>query len=51
MTGNNIPIVYPLNNISSLTQERVFFISLPLNVERMEGTWVRALAIEDLGSA
>lgn len=49
MTGNNIPIVYPLNNISLLTQERVFFISLPLNVERMEGTWVRALAIEDLG--
>lgn len=48
MTGNNIPIVYPLANIGSLTQDRVFFISLPLNVERMEGTWVRAIAIEDL---
>jgi kynurenine formamidase len=48
MTGNNIPIVYPLSNIETLKQERVFFLSLPLNVERMEGTWVRAIAIEDV---
>ena len=47
MTGNNIPIVYPLSNMQSLARERVFFLSLPLNVERMEGTWVRAIAIED----
>jgi len=47
MTGNNIPIVYPLSNMKLLTRERVFFLSLPLNVERMEGTWVRAIAIED----
>lgn len=47
MTGNNIPIVYPLDNLQTLTQERVFFLSLPLNVESMEGTWVRAIAIED----
>ena len=49
MTGNNIPIVYPLDNLQALTQERVFFLSLPLNVESMEGTWVRAIAIEDKG--
>ena len=49
MTGNNIPIVYPLANIGQLRQERVFFLSLPLNVERMEGTWVRAIAIENNG--
>ena len=48
MTGNNIPIVYPLSNLHDISQERVFFLSLPLNVERMEGTWVRAIAIEDL---
>ena len=48
MTGNNIPIVYPLVNIESLTSDRVFFMSLPLNVERMEGSWVRAIAIEDV---
>ena len=46
MTGNNIPIVYPLVNIEKLNSDRVFFMSLPLNVERMEGTWVRAIAIE-----
>ena len=38
----------PLSNIETLTQERVFFMSLPLNVERMEGTWVRAIAIEEV---
>ncbi len=47
MTGNNIPIVYPLSNLETLKQERVFFLSMPLNVDRMEGTWVRAIAIED----
>lgn len=47
MTGNNIPIVYPLSNLYDIKRERVFFLSLPLNVERMEGTWVRAVAIED----
>ena len=46
MTGNNIPILYPLSNIDKLSKERVFLISLPLNVERMEGTWVRIIAIE-----
>ena len=48
MTGNNIPIAYPLANIESLTQDRVFFMSMPLNVEQMEGTWIRAIAIEDV---
>lgn len=47
MTGNNIPIVYPLVNIENLKRDRCFFMSLPLNVERMEGTWVRAIAIEE----
>ena len=36
-----------LDNLQTLTQERVFFLSLPLNVESMDGTWVRAIAIED----
>ncbi|MDG2070758.1 MAG: hypothetical protein P8J55_03260 [Pseudomonadales bacterium] len=47
MTGNNIPITYPLVNIEKLTKDRCFFMSLPLNVGRMEGTWVRAIAIEE----
>ena len=48
MTGNNIPIAYPLSNIESLTKDRVFYLSIPLNVERMEGTWIRAVAIEEI---
>ena len=47
MTGNNIPITYPLSNVETLTKDRCFFLSMPLNVERMEGTWVRAIAIEE----
>ena len=47
MTGNNIPITYPLSNVETLTKERCFSLSLPLNVERMEGTWIRAIAIEE----
>ena len=50
MTGNNIPILYPLVNIDKLTQERVYVMSFPLNVDPMEGTWVRAVAIEDTSS-
>jgi len=42
-----IPITYPLANILSLKRDRCFFMSLPLNVKRMEGTWVRAIAIEE----
>tara|TARA_B100001105_G_scaffold140107_1_gene112197 strand:+ start:109 stop:258 length:150 start_codon:yes stop_codon:yes gene_type:complete len=49
MTGNNIQIGYPLENLHALTQDRVFFLSLPLNVASMEGTWIRAIAIEDQG--
>lgn len=47
MTGNNIPITYPLINTWSLTKDRCFFMSFPLNVGRMEGTWIRAIAIEE----
>ncbi|XOV85453.1 MAG: hypothetical protein ACFHXK_10115 [bacterium] len=47
MTGNNIPIAYPLANVHTLQRDRVFYMSFPLNVERMEGTWIRAIAIEE----
>lgn len=48
MTGNNIPIAYPFINIHTLTRDRVFYMGLPLNVERMEGTWIRGIAIEEV---
>lgn len=47
MLGNNIPITYPLVNVSTLTKERVFYIGLPLSVERLEATWIRAVAFEE----
>jgi kynurenine formamidase len=47
MLGNNIPIAYPLCNIEQLTKERVFYYGVPLNVEKMDATWVRPLAFEE----
>jgi kynurenine formamidase len=48
MLGRNIPICYPLVNIEQLTKDRAFFIGLPLSVERLDATWTRALAVEEI---
>ena len=47
LLGNNIPIAYPLCNIETLKQDRCFYMGVPLNVEKMDATWVRPLAIEE----
>lgn len=48
MLGNNIPITYPLVNITSLKNDRAFYIGFPLSVERLEASWIRAIALEEL---
>jgi len=48
MLGNNIPVTYPLVNIHTLKKDRVFYIGLPLNVERLDATWVRAIVLEEI---
>jgi kynurenine formamidase len=48
MLGNNIPITYPLVNIHKLKKDRVFYIGLPLNVERLDATWIRAVVLEEI---
>jgi len=45
--NNNIPITYPLVNIHTLKKDRVFYIGLPLNIERMDATWIRVIALEE----
>ena len=47
MLGNNIPVCYPLVNLEKLKKDRAFYIGMPLSVERLEGCWVRALAVEE----
>jgi kynurenine formamidase len=47
LLGNNVPIAYPLVNIEKLTSERCIYFGVPLNVEKMDATWVRALAFEE----
>ena len=46
--GRNIPLCYPLVNIEQLEKDRAFFIGLPLSVERLDATWTRALAVEEI---
>ncbi len=47
MLGNNIPITYPLSNISTLTKDRAFYFGFPLSVERLDGCWVRSIVFEE----
>jgi kynurenine formamidase len=48
LLGNNIPLTYPLANVETLKKERVFYIGLPLSVERMDASWIRAIALEEI---
>jgi len=45
--GNNIPITYPLVNISTLKKDRVLYFGFPLSVERLDGSFVRAIVFEE----
>jgi kynurenine formamidase len=47
LMGNNIPVTYPLTNISTLTQKHVYYIGLPARFDRMEASWIRAIAFEE----
>lgn len=46
LLGGGVTIVEGLTNLDSITQEKVFFIALPLKVEACDGAPVRAIAIE-----
>mgnify|MGYP000726667898 CR=1 FL=1 len=44
LLGANIPIVHPLVNIETISSDRVFFYGMPLNVGKLEASFVRAVA-------
>jgi kynurenine formamidase len=44
--GNDISIIEGLANLNEITQERFYFIGLPLKIEDADGGPVRAIAIE-----
>ena len=46
LLGANIPIVHPLVNIENISSDRVFFYGAPLNVPKLEASFVRAVAFE-----
>jgi kynurenine formamidase len=47
LLGANIPIAHPLVNIETLTKDRVFYVGMPLRTEKMEASFIRALALEE----
>ena len=44
--GANIPIAHPLVNIETLSSDRVFYYGMPLNIPKLEASFVRAVAFE-----
>ena len=46
LLGANIPILHPLVNIDQINSDRVFFYGAPLNVPKLEASFVRAVAFE-----
>jgi len=46
LLGANIPIAHPLVNIETLSSDRVFYYGMPLNVPKLEASFVRAVAFE-----
>ena len=49
LLGANIPIVHPLVNIETISSDRVFYYGMPLNVGKLEASFVRAVAFEERG--
>ncbi len=46
LLGANIPIVHPLVNIGSIKSDRVVYFGVPLNMEKFEASFIRAMAFE-----
>lgn len=47
LLGANIPIAHPLVNIEKITNDRVFYVGLPLRTMKMEASFIRAIALEE----
>jgi kynurenine formamidase len=46
LLGANIPIVHPLVNIGRIKSDRVVYFGVPLNMEKFEASFTRAMAFE-----
>jgi arylformamidase len=44
---NDIPIIEGLENLERVTRERVFYIGLPISIERVDSSWTRAIVLEE----
>ncbi|KPV63094.1 MAG: Kynurenine formamidase [Candidatus Bathyarchaeota archaeon BA1] len=45
---NDIPIVERLAHLEELKRDRLFFIGLPLRIKKLDSSWIRAIALEEL---
>ena len=48
LLAKNISITYSLENLNSLKRDRVYYIGLPIKIARMEASWIRAIAVEQM---
>ncbi|HCG71136.1 MAG TPA: hypothetical protein DE147_11770 [Gammaproteobacteria bacterium] len=46
LLGANVPIAHPLVNIDQLQSDRVFYVGLPLRMQKFEASFIRAVAYE-----
>jgi arylformamidase len=45
---NEIPLIEGLVNMEQIKKERLFYIGLPLKVDGLDSSWIRAIALEPL---
>ena len=43
---NDIPIIEGLENLDRVNKERVFYIGLPIKIEKVDSSWTRAIVLE-----
>ena len=44
---NDVTMIDALTGLGEITKERVFFIALPLKMQRVTASWTRAIALEE----
>ena len=44
---NDIPIIEGLVNLDAISNERIFYIGLPLRIASLDSSWIRAIALEE----
>lgn len=47
LLAHDVPVIEGLVNLEKITRERVFYIGLPLRIDGLDSSWIRAVALEE----